>query len=287
MTKATLTTDSQPVTRASSPHAGFLAALACPACHGKVQPAAGGVLCDSCRAHYPIVQGIYDMVPAGATAKAEEQDWSAHWSEDKQESLAQRFFSFYRKAVFARTVRFFLHRYFPPQGLFVEAGSGTSETSMLVDKREGRVLVALDLILPVLTRCHPVMDLRTRGDIFRLPFHDNSIDGIWNVGVMEHFTHDRIDQILREFKRVLRPGGRVILLWPAKFSIPQRMLRCVEWFVNLRRRETRFQFHPDEISQLGSIREGKYVLSRNGFRVLAVDPGLYSLMAFETLVGEK
>jgi SAM-dependent methyltransferase len=160
---------------------------------------------------------------------------------------------------------------------------------MLIDKRGGaRTLVALDLIRPVLERCHPVMDVKACGDIFALPFQSDSVDGIWNVGVMEHFTHDQIDAILREFRRVLKPGCRVVLLWPAKFSIPQRILRVLEWFINLRRSaDDKFRFHPDEISQLRSVRQGKEVLTRNGFRPVAIDIGLRTLMAFETIVGEK
>lgn len=105
---------------------------------------------------------------------------------------------------------------------------------------------------------------------------------------MEHFTHTQIDGILAEFHRVLRPGGRVILLWPAVFSVPQRIRRVLEFFINLRRPAgERFRFHPDEISQIRSIREGREVLTRNGFRTVTIDPGFYSLMAFETLVGEK
>jgi ubiquinone/menaquinone biosynthesis C-methylase UbiE len=131
------------------------------------------------------------------------------------------------------------------------------------------------------------MDIRTCGDIFSLPFQNNSLDGIWNVGVMEHFTHDQIDAILREFRRVLKPGGRIVLLWPATFSIPQRILRVLEWFINLRRGSDKFRFHPDEISQLRSVKQGREVLSRNGFRPVAIDIGLRTLMAFETIVGEK
>ncbi len=221
-------------------------------------------------------------------ARPEQVDWSRHWSTENQASLAQRFFSFYRKAVFVRTVRYFLNRHFPPSGVFLEAGSGTSETSMRIDKLNGaRTLLALDIVLPVLQQCHPIMDLRICGDIFNLPFRDGSLDGIWNVGVMEHFTHDQIDQILREFHRVLRPGGPVVLLWPGVDSIPQKMLRIVEAIVNLRAGGERFRFHPAEISQLRSARQGRDVLSRNGFDVLEIEPGYRSLMAFKVLVGAK
>jgi len=264
-------------------------ALACPRCRVSLVSDDLSLQCRKCGVSYAVVNGVLDLRPGAGQQKKEEADGTKHWSESNQTSASQKFFSFYRKAVFARAVAYFIDRYLPAEGLLVEAGSGTSETSMLIDKRAGaRTLVALDLIRPVLERCHPVMDVRACGDIFALPFQSGSVDGIWNVGVMEHFTHAQIDAILREFRRVLKPGCRVVLLWPAKFSIPQRILRVLEWFINLRRsRDDKFRFHPDEISQLRSVRQGKEVLTRNGFRPVAIDIGLRTLMAFETIVGEK
>lgn len=222
-----------------------------------------------------------------AESTESQQAWSEHWSNDNQQSFSQKFFSFYRKAVFARTVRYFINRYFPENGIFVEAGCGTSETSMRIDKRGGkRKLVATDIVQPVLKHCHPVMDSRVCGDIFCLPYADESIDGIWNVGVMEHFTREQNDKIMGEFMRVLKPNRRIILLIPGTDSPPQRILRLIEKFIN-RGGEKNFRFHPPEISQIGSIREAKELLQRNGFRSVYIDYGWYSLFAFKTLVGVK
>ena len=262
--------------------------LACVRCRAGVVIIANKIRCEGCGAVYAITNGIPDLRPHTAADRAEDIAWSAHWSAENQDSSAQRFFSFYRKAVFARAVAYFVKRYLPHEGVLVEAGSGTSETSILVDKRGGALrLVALDLIRPVLERCQPVMDVCICGDIFSLPFQDGSLDGIWNVGVMEHFTQSEIDLILQEFRRVLKPGGRIVLLWPATFSIPQRILRVLEWLINLRQGSAKFRFHPDEISQLRSAAQGRAILKRNGFTTVAIDLGVRTLMAFETLIGEK
>lgn len=217
-----------------------------------------------------------------------QQAWSEHWAGDKQESVSQRFFSFYRKAVFARTVRYFFEKYFPDEGIFIEAGSGTAETSMRIDKRGGRrVLVATDIVQPVLKQCHPVMDGRVCGDIFHLPYADNLIDGIWNVGVMEHFTHPQIDEIMREFHRVLKPNHRIILLIPGSDSPPQKILRVLELFINARNKDKNFRFHPPEISQMKSLRQGREMARRNNFEPLHIDWGWRSLFAFKTLIAVK
>jgi ubiquinone/menaquinone biosynthesis C-methylase UbiE/uncharacterized protein YbaR (Trm112 family) len=261
--------------------------LACPMCLSGLGSREGLLVCRSCGATYPVIHEIPDLRPP-IKEKAELIDWSRHWSDDHQQTIAQRFFSFYRKAVFARTVRYFIDRYFPPAGVFLEAGAGTSETSMRINKRNGtRILVAVDIVLPVLEQCHRVMDVKVCGDIFHLPFREESIEGIWNVGVMEHFTHDQIDRIMGEFHRVLKRGGRALLLWPGVSSPPQKLLKVVAKFIRMTSGKKNFQFHPDEISQLKSLREGNEVLVRNGFSTLRVDQGLRSLMAFKILVGQK
>jgi len=274
------------------PPEAVLRALACPTCgHGVSGPGAS-LHCMKCGAYFESRGRVLDFRRAGIVRKQEELDWSEHWSAEKQHSASQKFFSLYRKAIFARAVAYFVDHYLAAEGLLVEAGSGTSETSMLIDKQGGRrILAAIDLIQAVLESCHPVMDVCICGDIFRLPFQDGTVDGIWNVGVMEHFTHPQIDAIMREFHRVLKPGGRAVLLWPAVFSIPQRILRVIEFFINLRRprddKNRRFRFHPDEISQLRSAAQGRAVLNRNGFRTVKIDLGLRTGMAFETVIGQK
>jgi SAM-dependent methyltransferase len=267
---------------------GVLSRLACPLCHQAVREDGELLVCTGCATRFPVEHGILDLRPADARDKPEFSDWTRHWNNENQELFSQKFFSFYRKAVFARTVAWFIETFFPKAGVFVEAGSGTAETSMRIDKKNGaRVLVAADIIVPVLRHCHPVMDVRVGADNFRLPFGDGQVDGLWNVGVMEHFLHPVIDDMMREFLRVLAPGAPILLLWPATDSLPQKGLRLVEKVINLRREGERFQFHPDEISKLRSSQEGRDVLTRNGFEPVFVDAGLRSLMAFKTVVGRK
>lgn len=267
---------------------GLLACLACPICLGDLRREPEALCCLNCSARYLILGGIADLRSPASRDRADVRAWTAHWSEERQTTPIQRFFSFYRKAFVARSVRHFVGRYFPRTGIYLEAGSGTSETSHRIDKHNGAMtLLALDIIYPVLLNCDPIMDVRLCADIFQLPFKDCSLDGIWNVGVMEHFTHSEIDAILHQFYRVLKPGGRVILLWPATTSLPQKALHLIEAIVNIRRAGARFQFHPDEISQLRSTAEACAIMRRNGLHPVAIDNGLLTLMAFKTVVAER
>ncbi len=47
-----------------------------------------------------------------------------------------------------------------------------------------------------------------------LPFEDNSFDGIHCNNVIEHLKMEDVVKMIKEFHRVLKPGGRVIIVTP-------------------------------------------------------------------------
>ncbi|QDX40371.1 methyltransferase domain-containing protein [Salarchaeum sp. JOR-1] len=52
----------------------------------------------------------------------------------------------------------------------------------------------------------------TRGDAERLPFATNSFDAVWSSGSIEYWPNPHL--ALREFRRVVRPGGKVLVVGP-------------------------------------------------------------------------
>ena len=58
------------------------------------------------------------------------------------------------------------------------------------------------------------------GDLYRLPFPDNGFDWIWSADCAGYPTNDP-HGLIREMARVVRPGGRVILLyWSSEVLLP-------------------------------------------------------------------
>ncbi len=109
----------------------------------------------------------------------------------------------------------------PRDGLHVlEAGSGTGGLALELAQRGCRVTV-----VDIVPRC--VRDvLHAAGqagrtlqgavaDLFSLPFADGSFDVVFNSGVMEHFEPDVLQRGIHELSRVLRPGGRLIVVVPS------------------------------------------------------------------------
>lgn len=51
-------------------------------------------------------------------------------------------------------------------------------------------------------------------DLRSLPFEDGSVDEVLAVHVIEHFYLWEVEDVLKEWKRVLKPGGKIVLELP-------------------------------------------------------------------------
>ena len=191
-------------------------------------------------------------------------EWDAHWSR-KFVSL-NGLFKLYRKYIMSNALSYYFEKYFPKDGTFVECGSGSSLTSHLI-KKHNRKLVAVDISKKALeeAKVNRKMDKFIHADITKhLPFADESVDGIWNLGVMEHFTQEEINGAMREFYRVLKKGAYIIMFIPPVYSSTGMVYRLLENIIYLARRK-KFRFYPDEISRLKSKADGMQMAQRNKF----------------------
>ena len=67
------------------------------------------------------------------------------------------------------------------------------------------------------------------GDLAHLPFGDGAFDLIFSRSVFEHLPEP--DQVLKEFHRVLTPGGWVVLLTPNRYDYSSVVAHCTpQWF---------------------------------------------------------
>jgi SAM-dependent methyltransferase len=76
-------------------------------------------------------------------------------------------------------------------------------------------LIGVDLIGSGLEKAHRLVDSAklVRADACDLPIADSRVDAIVSANLLEHVPDDR--GALREFQRVLRPGGRAVIVVPA------------------------------------------------------------------------
>lgn len=92
-----------------------------------------------------------------------------------------------------------------PPGRVLDLGSGTGAADPVL---AGFDVVALDPVQPML-ELSPIRD-RVVGIGERMPFDDASFDGVFSAYVFRNLTS--IPETLTEIHRVLRPGGRAVVV---------------------------------------------------------------------------
>jgi len=145
------------------------------------------------------------------------KEWDEHYTKHNPDTLFQKFCSIYRRLFISNLVKKYADKFLPENGIIVEAGCGTGESSAKIPKRN-RTFVAVDISAhPLINHRNPNVDIKLQADIFNLPFKDNSVDAIFNLGVHEHFTWEENIRILNEYRRILKPNGVLLLFWPWKY----------------------------------------------------------------------
>lgn len=207
-------------------------------------------------------------------SRGDGRTWDRHWAAlSEKGSRFGRIASLVRVGLLSRAVRAFAEEHFAREGVFVEAGCGSAESSSRLDPHD-RTLLALDISRLALTAARrvPVFRGHVQGDLFRLPFRDGSLAGLWNLGVLEHFPPAEGRALLAEFARVLRPGGIALLFWPPEFGASRLVLAPIE---ALRSRPgAPFRFFPDEVNRLRSRAHAAEMLAGTGLEpvVLSFSP---------------
>jgi SAM-dependent methyltransferase len=93
----------------------------------------------------------------------------------------------------------------------LDLGCGKGRFARILADRGARV-VGLDVSAAMLAAAGGAGLDRVRGSARRLPFRDASFDAAIAVEVFEHLEPRAIDDVCDELRRVLRPGGRFVLV---------------------------------------------------------------------------
>ncbi|MGB2705810.1 MAG: helix-turn-helix domain-containing protein, partial [Candidatus Omnitrophota bacterium] len=110
-------------------------------------------------------------------------------------------------------------RFFPSNAeKILEAGSGSGANLIEWAKQyPNREAVGVDIVEEALETASRGAQLRDvanvrfiRGDIRHQPFAENFFDAVFSQGVIEHYGHEDIKQIIGEKLRITKPGGTVI-----------------------------------------------------------------------------
>lgn len=218
----------------------------------------------------------------------ESQGWDEYWSEKRTAlgTLYDLVAAVYRRVI-RRNLRRYVKRSFAEGACVLHAGCGSGQVDK--DLHERVCVTAVDIserALRLYARNNPRASRIEQASIFDLPFAEEAFDGVYNLGVLEHFHRQEIREILREFHRVLKPGGKLLVFWPHRRGSSVLFLGALRRFIRVvSHREPKF--HPDEVSLLGSRAEAEALLLDAGFALREYSFGVRDLFVQVVLVAEK
>jgi len=121
----------------------------------------------------------------------------------------------------------------------------------------------------------PAVDVVHDLEKFPYPFSDEEFDGILGMYIIEHISWRKVKQFIRELYRLLKPGGKVILLTA---NLLEQCRRIMHYGVNESTVEMLFGSQEFEPSHLGCHKCGfspayaEDLFKEAGFKVRIIAP---------------
>jgi SAM-dependent methyltransferase len=220
------------------------------------------------------------------------KNWDQYWVDSaKSKGLFEIIAKFYRRFIISPTVKHYFRKYFrdEPDRVYLHAGCGSSESDNRIDFQHARFLM-MDISLEGLKIARQKSKLKNVffvcGDIYHPPFKIGAIDGLWNLGVMEHFYEPEIVKILQALARVLKPGGRCLIFWPPKYGLSVIVLTSFLGVANKFRKQP-LVLYPDEVSRFSSKPWAQQLASPADLIVKRTHFGPRDAFTYVIMVAEK
>jgi 2-polyprenyl-3-methyl-5-hydroxy-6-metoxy-1,4-benzoquinol methylase len=200
-----------------------------------------------------------------------EESWQRYWSDSQKINFLQKIYnaiaSKYRTKLIGPRLKHELRLAFPSGGSLLHAGSGGGEVDEFIPKNIS--VLAIDISQNAVNLYNQRHDKHSaiKHDIFELEKLEAKFDGLYNLGVMEHFSPSECRQILTSAHKILNSHGILVLFWPPCYGSSVIFLSIIHGFLRIVRRKKFQPLHPEEPNKICRPKKIINLLDESGFKI--------------------
>lgn len=154
---------------------------------------------------------------------AQNDIWSSHTS---GLNVSDAIAAYQNPAIFQKELKVIIDKYARQGSKIIEVGCELGANSFILDNRFSKTLLDINPYAIDLAR-QAYKSLNTEhnvefliGDMFNMPFDNCVFDVVFNAGVIEHFDKDDRLAAIKEYSRILKNDGIMIIAYPNSRSVP-------------------------------------------------------------------
>lgn len=200
--------------------AKLLPFLCCPMCHASLFEENGRLRCADCGTSYPLREGIPHFVPPEFES-AEMREYDVNALHDPSSPTSCGYYVVRNFEIIRDVVLGFAEK--ADGGVAADLGCGLGFVSKELTK--GRTVIGVDFSANCIREAARRGLLTVQANISRVPIKDRCVDLALCTEVAQHF--DDFSAPLFEFRRILKPGGRLILSGLNGESLIRRIRRRI------------------------------------------------------------
>ena len=196
------------------------------------------------------------------------QEWDNYWN--NQNTISNKVYYniayIYRIFFIKSRLNYFIKKNFNRNLNLLHAGCGTRHVDSYIS--EEYKLTSIDISKEAIMQYNlrvPKAKSVKHMSIFETDFENDSFDGIYNLGVMEHFAQQDIINILIEMKRVLKKNGKILLFWPHRYGTSVIFLKAIKLLYKMIGRS--ISFHPKEVSLMKNKKMISNICKNTGLKL--------------------
>lgn len=196
-------------------------------------------------------------------------EWDDYWKNKSNlhDHLYDNIAIQYREYIIKPYFKKYIYKYFDKGSTLLHAGCGSGQIENCITNNFN--VIGMDFSQNALNiyKKYNINSDVIYGNILSVGLKNESVDGIYNLGVMEHFTTSDIRTILIEFNRVLKPNGTIILFVPPEYGSTVIFFKIIHYILNDIFKQN-IHFQPAEINRIRSQQHVENLINGTGLKLI-------------------